>query len=295
MSAAGWYPDPGGAPGQYRYWDGATWSASTTANPDASTGGGGGRKPPVGLIIGVIAAVAVIALLAVFIVPGLLRGDQRVDPPVDTSTPTQSAWNETTDPTTPPPSGPSGEPSSPQPSGGVEVNCAVGNPNERTSRDQNGKLTGGGLVVNQVPSWQLDDSPMGISFAYDVQSQSKPITSRWFSNIALAGLKKSDGFSDPRRSAEMAMQCMASSGFYEGFQRREDLRNQQVTISGKTAWHLRSNIYVTGHEPITGDVVDVIVVDTGNPDFLGIYFGIATIGDPGEQLVRAATASLAVG
>ncbi|WP_084635077.1 DUF2510 domain-containing protein [Propionicicella superfundia] len=26
MSQPGWYPDPGGAPGQFRYWDGTTWS-----------------------------------------------------------------------------------------------------------------------------------------------------------------------------------------------------------------------------------------------------------------------------
>lgn len=34
MSAqAGWYPDPGGVPNLYRYWDGRTWSAATSANP----------------------------------------------------------------------------------------------------------------------------------------------------------------------------------------------------------------------------------------------------------------------
>lgn len=36
MSAqAGWYPDPGGGPGLYRYWDGRAWSAATTAHPGA--------------------------------------------------------------------------------------------------------------------------------------------------------------------------------------------------------------------------------------------------------------------
>ncbi|HET9647362.1 MAG TPA: DUF2510 domain-containing protein, partial [Microlunatus sp.] len=34
MSAApGWYPDPGGRRGRYRFWDGRAWSATTTATP----------------------------------------------------------------------------------------------------------------------------------------------------------------------------------------------------------------------------------------------------------------------
>ena len=36
MSAkAGWYPDPGGGKGLYRYWDGKSWSAATSPNPGA--------------------------------------------------------------------------------------------------------------------------------------------------------------------------------------------------------------------------------------------------------------------
>ena len=36
MSAkAGWYPDPGGGLGLFRYWDGKAWSAATSPNPSA--------------------------------------------------------------------------------------------------------------------------------------------------------------------------------------------------------------------------------------------------------------------
>lgn len=36
MSAkAGWYPDPGGGQGLFRYWDGRAWSAATSTNPTA--------------------------------------------------------------------------------------------------------------------------------------------------------------------------------------------------------------------------------------------------------------------
>ena len=33
MAQQGWYPDPGGAPGMYRYWDGAAWSEVISPTP----------------------------------------------------------------------------------------------------------------------------------------------------------------------------------------------------------------------------------------------------------------------
>ncbi len=44
MSAtSGWYPDPGGGQGLYRYWDGRAWSAATTTDPASA-------PPPQGLV-----------------------------------------------------------------------------------------------------------------------------------------------------------------------------------------------------------------------------------------------------
>ena len=44
MSAtSGWYPDPGGGPGLYRYWDGQAWSAATTPDPSSA-------PPPQGIV-----------------------------------------------------------------------------------------------------------------------------------------------------------------------------------------------------------------------------------------------------
>ena len=41
MSTPGWYPDPGGRPGGYRYWDGHAWTSQVTGQP----GGPGGQAP----------------------------------------------------------------------------------------------------------------------------------------------------------------------------------------------------------------------------------------------------------
>ena len=44
MSAtSGWYPDPGGGQGLYRYWDGRAWSAATTTDPASA-------PPPQGIV-----------------------------------------------------------------------------------------------------------------------------------------------------------------------------------------------------------------------------------------------------
>jgi hypothetical protein len=42
-ATSGWYPDPGGGQGLYRYWDGRAWSAATTSDPSSA-------PPPQGLV-----------------------------------------------------------------------------------------------------------------------------------------------------------------------------------------------------------------------------------------------------
>ncbi|MDO9494328.1 MAG: DUF2510 domain-containing protein, partial [Nocardioides sp.] len=40
MATPGWYPDPAGQPGAFRYWDGQAWGADVTDNPHAAAPGG---------------------------------------------------------------------------------------------------------------------------------------------------------------------------------------------------------------------------------------------------------------
>jgi hypothetical protein len=42
-ATSGWYPDPGGGQGLYRYWDGRAWSAATTTDPASA-------PPPQGIV-----------------------------------------------------------------------------------------------------------------------------------------------------------------------------------------------------------------------------------------------------
>lgn len=292
MSTPGWYPDPGGASGQYRYWDGSTWSQGTSSNPDGAPAGQDPGKRPTALIIGAVAVLAAIALVAFFLVPQFLApGGTDPDQPVDSSSPTVSSWDETSKPTTPPPTGPSSTPSSPQPSGGTQVLCPTGNPNSRQSADRSGLIVGGGLTAAKIPRWDTD--VMGIPFAYDVQSQSYTIEAGWFNDIAVGALRMADGFDAPQQAAEMVMQCFASSDFYSGFASRKDLSSKAVTIDGKPGWLLRSEVRVTGRRGIEGDVVEVIVIDPQKGENLAFFQSSATIGRQDiQKLVDAAAASV---
>ncbi|HEY3340177.1 MAG TPA: DUF2510 domain-containing protein [Propionicimonas sp.] len=44
-SSAGWYPDPGGQAGLFRYWTGAAWTAAVTSNPQATPPPTGAGEP----------------------------------------------------------------------------------------------------------------------------------------------------------------------------------------------------------------------------------------------------------
>jgi hypothetical protein len=295
MSAPGWYPDPGGAPGQFRYWDGTTWSPTTSPTPGTPPTEPGNKKPPIGLFIGIAAGVLALALIAVVLILNPFKNTDITDGPVDTSTPTQTSWNETSKPTTPPPTGKSATPTNPQPTGGTNVTCPEGSPGSRQSKDISGKLTGGGLVVNQVPGWPLRS--IGLSFASDVQSQMYMVTSDWMNDIAVGALSMADGFDTPQQSAEMVMQCLASSGFYTGFKSRTDLYSKAVTVSGKPGWHIRSEIRVSGKESenIEGDVVDIIVVDPQRGEYLSLFQSTATMGRSDiQKLVDTAASTLTV-
>ncbi|WP_203568293.1 DUF2510 domain-containing protein [Aestuariimicrobium ganziense] len=276
MSMPGWYPDPAGQPGQFRYWDGQGWSAETTPNPGqtpppGAPGGTGGspydepRRGGAGRIAAAVAVVLALALVGWLVVRSF-NNDQVVEGDTNTSTPTVSAWDET--------SSPSATPSQPKDTGATMVECPSGQTSQGQARD--GRLWGGGISVESL-GWR----PGGIqlSWVHDLSAETKTIQPGWFSVSAVGAVSVADGFEDPERSTRMMMSCFASSGYYTGFTGRKDVVAEKVTIDGKPGFHLRSEIYVQGVPNVKGDIVDVVVIDTGSPESLAIYFSSATIDD----------------
>ena len=315
MSLPGWYPDPAGTPNRFRYWDGRAWSSDTTDNPattPAGSGGSGdaggtgdsggpGSPPPkqgrhrFGPLILALAALVVLVLVGVLVVRGLFADRPIVDPgPLPSST--VSGWDDsspTTEPETPTPTPSVSQPtptptSTPTPTPSEELPlqpCPEGQPTARQDHPTDGRIHGGGLSFPEAKGWN-DTSGSSFSWAYDVGEQMKLAESpSWYANLAVGALFTGDGFDEPRRAAELVMQCVITSGLYPYFTDRVDTWTKAVTVDGKPAWSIRADIEVDDPDLRTkGDTVEVIVVDTGSPESLSMFIGAVDIGD--QSLAR---------
>jgi Protein of unknown function (DUF2510) len=303
MSLPGWYPDPAGTPNRFRYWDGQAWSTDTTDNPAAAGGGSGaggsagsggpdaprskgGRR--FGPLILALAALVVLVLVGVFVVRGLFADRPIVDPgPLPSST--VSGWDDsspTTEPETPTPTPSVSKPSpTPTPTSTPTEEqplqpCPEGNPSARQDHPSDGRIHGGGLSFPRVKGWE-SGSGAAYSWAYDVSSQVKLAESpNWYADLTVGALFTGDGFDEPRRAAELVMQCVITSGLYQNLVGREDLWSKAVRVDGHPAWSIRAEVLVDYPELRTkGDTVEVIVVDTDSPESLAMFIGAADIGD----------------
>lgn len=285
----GWYPDPAGAPGRFRHWNGTSWSAETTTSPTSAPPGGPTPDPPPvprrrgGRWIAAGALLVVLIVVGAFVIRGILLDQNTI---VDSAPyPSGSGWDDSSPTDTPTPPATSSPTPSPTPTpsesaGPPLVDCPTADPSARTSHPQDLRVHGGGLSFPAQSGWDSTGLDLGLSWAYDVGAQDKRVQARWFAMYAVGALLTADGFEAPRQSADAVMQCTASSNYYDGFTGRTDLSSRAVTIDGRPGWALRSEIHVdTDATTFAGDVVEVIVVDTDAPESLAMFWGCAPIGD----------------
>ncbi|BAK37277.1 hypothetical protein MLP_42630 [Microlunatus phosphovorus NM-1] len=289
MSQPGWYPDPAGAPNRYRYWDGHAWSPETTDHP-------GGASPPTaqstgrrrwGPVIMVIAAVVVAVLVGVVVIRGLQTDRPVADPdPGPLPSSTVSGWDDSSaTPTLEPSNIPSEAPSRPLPTATPSEArplrpCPEGMPISRQPYPSDGRMHGGGLSFPRVSGWD-DASGLAYSWAYDVGEQSIPVESPdWYANLVVGALFTGDGFDEPKRAADLVMQCVITSGLYPYFTDREEVWSKPVTVDGHSAWSIRAKILIKDPKlKAKGDTVEVIVVDTDSPESLAMFIGQVNLGD----------------
>lgn len=295
MAQSGWYPDPGGGPGQYRYWDGARWSVETTTDPGAPPPGTQPEQPRrrrgSGLLIAVLAGVAVLAVVVVLVVRSLSADTTSTLTDPDPPQPTISGWDDSSPiPTAPPPS-------SASPQGRQKVACATADPGLRSDHPADGRLHGGQISIPMPgDGWRQDDSyAQNMGWAYDVSGAAESVEQYWWAMLAVGELHREDGFNTPEQAADGVMQCIASSSYYSHFTGREDLHSKKVSIDGATGWSIRSNIRVDDPQVrAEGDVVEVIVLDTGG-DELSYFAGFVPIDDePRIQLLDDTIADIRV-
>lgn len=288
----GWYPDPAGGQGRYRFWDGNAWTNHTTLDPrqppprpEPRTSSGRRGNLNWLWIVGGVVLLTVVALLIWVFMPGGRGPGGFVPVPEDTNSasPTVEGWDETSRPTPPPTTA------------ADLVTCPYTLNQDQTRQHNDGRLRGGGLVVDKIQGWR--DAEMYLQWVSDFNTQMDTVRPGWVSNIGVGQLNAEDGFLDPQTSARQSMECFASSGYYLNFTERIDLVNEATTVSGYPAWRIRAEVRIESADmpEIEGDVVDIIVVDQGDPERMGIFVSSVTIGDERRQrLVDAVIDSLAV-
>ncbi len=295
MAAAGWYPDPGGQSGLYRYWDGKAWSAATSPHPTgappaqpliggaAGYGGtsgayGGGsaytqyqqtqkKKSPIGwwiagaALVAVIVIVAVIAIRAVTGGTGVLGGTPGGQGSQDACPPSRS-----------------------------ESPVA-------TTAPADGRVHGGPL------SYPTLGSPFGaarpenrVPFGVDVQSQEYTVQTNyqpgnnWVASVLVGELQAGDGFFTPEQGSQIVVKCILGR-FYGNNPVTSDVKkNAAATIDGHEAWIVESQLGfdIRGLDA-KGELLIVAIVSAGERS--GIYY--ASIPDTTPELVAPARKALA--
>jgi hypothetical protein len=291
MSApAGWYPDPAGAPGRYRFWDGRTWGATTVDGapagpPPASTGGGQRVPQPPGtppvsapprrrlgwwLVAG--AAVMVLVVVGVLVVRslgGALLG----------------------------PNGPGGDPS-PDPCASAQSSSSP------AARSTDGRVRSGELSYPRLPApFGPPEEDNRTPFGHDVQSQQAEVERStdgqtiWVAWALIARLLAGDGFYGPEQGAGVVADCVVAL-FYDDHEiNRTDTRREAITVDGHEAYLIESHLTfdIPGIQA-KGETMIVVVIDVGTTGEAGLFYG--TIPDNAPQFlapVRAALAGLQVG
>ncbi|SDS17884.1 DUF2510 domain-containing protein [Microlunatus soli] len=323
MAATGWYPDPGGATGRYRYWDGSRWSAETTDDPTAppptasygsatasSTGPtdpssrpsalvGQRQKSRTGIVVGALVVLVVLILAVVFTVRAVTDRRDRVLMDPDPPQSSVSGWDDSSPlPTETPTPTQSAEPSDSASPQGLE-SCPDGDPSRRQNHPADDKRTYGGDLSFPKPAGYDDNAAYthSMTWAYDTDGVYTSTEPAWASLLAVGYITSADGFKTTKQSADGMMQCIASSGYYSQFTGRKDVFSKKVTVDGHPGWALRSEIRVDNPDlSVEGDVAEVIVVDTGTAGQLSFFGGFVPIGDqPRIRTLDDTIAGLQVG
>ena len=293
-SPAGWYPDPGGQRGAFRYWNGSTWSAqlSSTASapPPLSSGlgqpsssapqfGQAGyqpgtsyaqqtRKRRIGPWIGIAAGVLVIALLVYVVFQFASQGALA-------SGGASAGGNSTTNP--------------------CPENTASLAPVTHTA---DGRVHGGLLSYPRLGSpWSAPMTDIRVPFGRDVSEQEVVIEPNydgkdsWVASVLVAELAAGDGFFSPQAGSEIVVKCLIGAFYGNAVVGRSDTVNKATTLDGKDAWLVETHLTfsITGLQT-KGETAIVLIVATST-DTSSLYY--ASIPDTSPQYLQPALDTMA--
>jgi hypothetical protein len=309
---AGWYPDPGGGQGLYRYWDGKSWSAATSPNPGApppnqglssvgqppvgstpgqassgyGPGGGGygpGGQPAYGA--GNTSAYANYQEIQKKKSPvgWWIAGAAIVVVIVVVAVIAIRAVTSGNTGITSPPGGPVSQDACPPQR--TESPVPEDHPND-------GRVHGGPLSYPALPSpWSAPDYDPRVPFGSDVQTQNITVEanyapgSHWVASVLVGELQAGDGFFTPEQGSQIVVKCILGA-FYGNAQVQSDVKkNEAITIDGHEGWIVESQLSfdIPGLKT-KGELLIVVIVSAGARS--GLYY--ASIPDTTPQLVQPA-------
>lgn len=310
-SPAGWYPDPSGMPGKYRYWDGQQWSATVQDAPGPS-GPGGAAQGPQAAGTGPQAPYDPGAASQA---PYADYSGAYVPPPIEADTgKRQWAWwlgaaivlvalvlivglalRAGT--------GLLGNRSDP----GGQPTTSVCPPNTTVtptpvSQPQDGRVHGGKLSYPKLGEPFSDVLPeYNVPFARDTHQQVVLVepefdgASDWITTVMVGRLVAGDGFFTPQQGSRIITDCVIGEFYGNAEVTRNDRVNQATTIDGHEAWIVESDLSfrIEGLET-DGELLIVAVVDTGDSGTGLFYASIPNTVPELEAPAREALAGLAV-
>jgi hypothetical protein len=324
---AGWYPDPGGGQGLFRYWDGRAWSAATSTNPTAP-------PPSTGLVGAPASGQAVTGSVSYGAQgygqhpdgagspygqqPGQYH--QSGQQPLGAATGGYATYEQIQKKRSPigwwiagaallvaiivvaafalravtgggtATGAPGGQPSSQ-----VCPPQTTESPQPYAQSDD-GRVHGGPVSFPRLGSpWGTPQSENRVPFGRDAWTQAVIVEpnyqpgSVWVASILVGELQAGDGFFTPEQGSQIVVKCILGS-FYGNNPVASDIKvNEQTTIDGQDAWLVESHLTfdIEGLET-KGETLIVAIVTA--PNSSGLYY--ASIPDTTPELLPAARAAL---
>jgi len=299
---SGWYPDPGGQPDRYRYWNGTSWSEETSSDPaDPAPGTPGHRRPATadehrhysGVAFGVAALTLVVVVASTV---GIIR---RVADPDQFGAEVGSA------PSAGAGHSPSAAPDGPSATAGASrspaatpgVSCPVGKPAELAPHPMDGQVHGGRLAMARVPGYSAPGPEYMLSWMSDTEGISQTTEPGWESIFAVGELQRAGSFGTVRDAAHASMECAMRTNWYLHLTGHKSVQDAPTSIDGHTAWILTWQVYDdTPGLSVRGDQLTFVAVDDGRSDAYSMWCGMVPLGDTSRAaLDQKVLAQLQVG
>lgn len=315
-SQAGWYPDPGGQPGLYRWWTGSAWSEAVTPNPQGTpppvtaveppagygsagygqaTGSGqapGGSSAPGGygapgytypkqkrsgaLAWWLVALAAVVALVVV--ISFVVRGVTGGSVPGLPGLP-GNVPSSTYSPDICPPASDQTTPPTAEPQSGWISSGRLAFPamGGEWQTQYDNRVPWGSLAMEQIVLVQA---------GYDGNTGHD-----WVASVLVSDLYVGDGFASTKVAAETVLKCVLGIYYSDTTVNQQEISSAKHDVDGHNGWLIETqlNFDIPGLET-KGERVLLLVVQTGTDDY-GLFY--ASIPDTRKDLLPVARQSMA--